>query len=175
MIILANINYITADNKLVKQLSSEIINYKIFYRLVHVNKLDTIDYVKLLLAIHDMEIFSLVPDSAHFMVYIDINDNQLIHSYFYHNYLFSTNSTQEESNTWQHCASIIMPNEILLKMINNMRYPYTVKEKLWVFNTLNNKKSSKEVKIALKNMLNQLTITQYNKLLSDIALLRLSI
>ena len=172
---MTSINYITSDNKLAQQLVLEIIDYRIFYRLAQANHLNTIGYAKLLLAIHDMEIFSLAPDGNNFMVYIDINDNQLAHSYFYRNYLFSTNIIQKESKIWQNNASIITTNEILLKMITNMQYPYTIKEKLWIFNTLNNKKSSKKVKIALKNMLNQLTVNQYNKLLSDIAILRLSI
>ena len=170
---MTDINYITVDNKLVQQLTSEMINYNIFYRLASANNLDK-GYIKLLLAIHDMEIFSLAPDGNNLLVYVDVSDNQYVHSYFYYNYLFSTNIIQTEVNIWQNGASIITTNGILLKMIANMQYPYTAKEKLWIFNTLNNKTFSRKVTTAVKNMLNQLTINQYNKLFSDIALLRLS-
>lgn len=128
---------------------------------------------RLLLAIHDTEVCAAIPDRNQLVIYTDWNSNKIIHSYAYYQYLFSTVIVKQD-DIWTVPTRSINTDDISIMALDNMQYPFSYMEKLWLYNKLRDTNASSRLLTHINKLLNQLTADEYTKLYSDIALIKLS-
>ena len=145
--------------------------YWIFQGLAINNNLQQSD-VEVLLAIHDQEIISNIPDKSKLKIYIDCSDDLMSHSYIYDNkYLFTTRLLKVK-NYWKIYSEKIDIYQIIKLMILNLILPYSSNEIVWIYQKLNDYHISKSIKYQIYKMIDSLSEYEKIKLYSHMLLLK---
>lgn len=167
-----NTHIIDEQDIRVQNLSCTDLQFYIFEDLAYVN-INYLQDAKLLLAIHDAEIVAAVPDTSQLSIYINLTDSELMHSYFYHSYLFST-ALCKLNNKWIFRGIAKKINEIKIMALDNMIYPFTFAETIWIYDMLHNPDINLQLYNKIDMIMNKLSHKEQLKLYSDAVLLKIS-